>query len=155
MATATIQEEFTKIKEKFSDLSESELKKALKEVCKKPKLTRKEIMDEVSSKLKDIVTAYDKVPLATLKKELVEVWKSVHPDGIVKTPRAQSEWHIFMKENGPMVQQQHPNSTQRDRIKILGVLYNNAKAAKEAAAAPAPEATPAAAPAPAKIKNKK
>ena len=134
-------DEINKIKEKFASvLPESELKKVLKDALKgswkQPVPSRKAILDDISSKMKEIVASHDKIPLATFKKALIEVWKAEHPDGIAKPARKKSDWHIFMQKHGEAVKQEHPNSSQRERIKILGERYKAATAAQAVVAAP-------------------
>jgi len=131
-----MQDALLQIKEKFN-VSESELKKALKEAWRQPVMTRKDIQEAIATEMKKIVALHDKTPLVTLKKELIKAWEAAHPDGIERPSRKPSGWHIFMKEHGPSVQQEFPNSTQRERIKILGVRYNNAKAQQSVAPVPA------------------
>lgn len=129
-----MQEEINKIKEKYANVPEKELKEALKGALKgawkqQPSSSRKETLGEISAKLKDIVITYDKMSILTFKRALAEAWKAVHPDGIAKTTRKKSEWHIFMQEHGRAVRQENPNMSQRECIKILGQRYKEAQQA--------------------------
>ena len=137
---STIQEEIIKLKERFADVSDNDLRVAFKQVLTPRVHTRKEELATLTLKLKEIVGNFDKITLAAMKRTLCEVWKEKHPSGVAaKTTRQPSEWHKFMRENRDRVVQEHPNTSQHERIRILGVMY---KAAKEAAA---PNNTPPAA----------
>jgi hypothetical protein len=151
METSTMQEEINKIKEKYSNVPEKELKEALKGALKgawkQPSSSRKETVGEIYGKLKDIIVTYDKMPLLTFKKTLTEAWKAVHPNGIAKTTRKKSEWHIFMQEHGATVRQENPNMSQRECIKILGQRYKEAQqTAKPQEPVPVAAAAPVAKP---------
>ena len=129
---STIQEEIIKLKERFADVSDNDLRVAFKQVLTPRVHTRKEELANLTLKLKEIVGNFDKITLAAMKRTLCDVWKEKHPSGVAaKTTRQPSEWHKFMRENRDRVVQGHPNTSQHERIRILGVMY---KAAKEAVA---------------------
>lgn len=135
---STIQDELMKLKERFTDVSDSDLRVAMKQVLTPRVHTRKEELASLALKLNEIVGSYDKITLAAMKRTLCEVWKEKHPAGATgKTTRAPSEWHKFMRENRERVVLEHPNTSQHERIRILGVMY---KAAKETTPTPTPAA---------------
>lgn len=136
---ANMIDEIAKIKEKYADVPESELKKAFKQAWKPVKQSRKEENGAVAAKMVELVNNFENVSIAIMKRSLVVAWKAKHPNGITKATRQPSEWHKFMRENHDIVIQEHPNSSQHERIKILGVMY---KAAKDAAAAANPPPNP-------------
>lgn len=145
MAAPSIEEEIATLKAKFPEVAEKELKKALHQAWKPVKHSRKEEKEAIAAKMKELVNAFDKVTLAVMKRALVTAWNEKYPDGVAKTKRAPSEWHNFMRENRDRVMKEHPNSTQHERIKILGVMYKAQKDAQDTGTTtPAPQVLAAA-----------
>jgi hypothetical protein len=146
MSNNNIADEIVALRAKFPELQEKELKKVLHDVWK-PKHSRKEDRDAIAGKMKEIVGSFDKMSLAVMKRALVDAWNEQHPDGKTKSTRQPSEWHKFMRENKDRVQKEHPNTSQHERIKILGTWYKERQQISNAdAAVPVPVPAVAAAP---------
>lgn len=84
---------------------------------------------KLAAALDKVLTDYGTITMTRFKKEATAAWKRAFPDGVEK--REVKGYQLFVKENMAQVKLEHPTASHKERIAIIGRMWQESKAPQE------------------------